>query len=53
MNNNKTIPFSKVPVRTIFYLEGVRWYKRSKTTANVLGHSDKWKRFCKTDQVIL
>jgi hypothetical protein len=50
---NKHISFSQIPVRSYFYFEGVRWYKRSKRTANVAGYSTRWKPFVKADMVQL
>jgi hypothetical protein len=52
MNNKLNYrSFSQVPVRSYFYYEGVRWYKRSKRTANVSGYSFRWKHFSKKDLV--
>jgi len=51
--DNKFISFNQIPVRSFFYFEGVRWYKRSKRTANVSGHPTRWKRFIKADMVEL
>jgi len=45
------VPFSAIPVNSIFFFEGAMWYKRTTRTAQIHGRPKYWKRFSKNDLV--
>ena len=45
------VPFSAIPVNSIFFFEGVKWHKRSTRTAQIPNRPKYWKPFSKNDLV--